>query len=405
MTFNEFNFLAHDGELASLIRNFDWGRTSLGEPSRWPQVVKTTTTTILQSPVPIVTLWGEDGIMIYNDAYSIFAGGRHPQLLGSKVREGWAEVADFNDNVMKVGLSGGTLAYEDQELTLHRHGKPEQVFMNLDYSPIMDDDGRPCGVIAIVVETTKKVEAERWRHGEQERLRRMFEQAPGFVAMLRGPDHVFELTNAAYRQLVGHRDVLGMSARDALPDLRGQGYFELLDNVYAMGTTYEGRALAVDFQPSAEGPSERKYVDLVYQPITDPDGSIVGIFAQGSDVTDRVLAEEALRSAERQSRQILDGAIDYAILALDLNGRIRRWNEGARRIFGWSEEEMVGMHWEMLFTPEDRAAGRAREAMDAALRNGSAHHDRWHLRKSGQRFWATGEISPIRNEKGGRSGW
>lgn len=231
-----FDFLCHGGELATLIRNFDWSTTSLGCPSDWPEAVRVTTATILQSPVPIVTLWGEDGVMIYNDAYSLFAGGRHPALLGSKVREGWAEVADFNDNVMKVGLAGGTLAYKDQELTLHRNGRPEQVFMNLDYSPVMGADGVPCGVMAIVVETTDKVRAERWRQGEQERLRLMFEQAPGFIAMLAGPDHIFELTNASYRQLVGHRDVIGLPVRDALPDLRGQGFFELLDEVYRTGS-------------------------------------------------------------------------------------------------------------------------------------------------------------------------
>ena len=113
------------------------------------------------SPVPIVLLWGPDGIMIYNDAYSVFAGGRHPKLLGSKVREGWPEVADFNDNVMKTGLAGGTLAYKDQELVLNRHGRPEQVWMNLDYSPVLDEAGVPAGVIAIVVETTERVMAER----------------------------------------------------------------------------------------------------------------------------------------------------------------------------------------------------------------------------------------------------
>src|SRR5690606_9550337 len=105
-------------------------------------------------PVPMVMLWGELGVMIYNDAYSVFAGHRHPALFGSNVREGWPEVADFNDNVMKVGLGGGTLAYQDQELTLHRKGYPEQVWMNLDYSPVLEEDGKPAGVIAIVIETT-----------------------------------------------------------------------------------------------------------------------------------------------------------------------------------------------------------------------------------------------------------
>ena len=71
-------------------------------------------------------LWGEEGVMLYNDAYSVFAGGRHPDLLGSNVREGWPEVADFNDNVMRVCLAGRTLHYRDQELTLNRNGRPEK---------------------------------------------------------------------------------------------------------------------------------------------------------------------------------------------------------------------------------------------------------------------------------------
>ncbi|WP_458094779.1 PAS domain S-box protein [Roseomonas sp. WA12] len=153
-------FLAGGGALGVLIAAHDWSATPLGPIEGWSAVLRSTVALILRSPVPIVTLWGEDGVMIYNDAYSGFAGGRHPRLLGSKVREGWPEVADFNDNVMRVGLAGNTLAYQDQELTLHRSGRPEQVWMNLDYSPILGEDGRPVGVIAIVVETTGKVRAE-----------------------------------------------------------------------------------------------------------------------------------------------------------------------------------------------------------------------------------------------------
>ena len=199
------DFLSNGGELGAIIAAFDWSDTGLGPLDNWPQSLKTTVGLILQSPVPIVTLWGEDGIMIYNDAYSVFAAGRHPALLGSKVREGWPEVAEFNHHVMHVVMAGGKLAYRDQELILHRAGVPERVWMNLDYSAIPGEDGQPAGVIAIVVETTTKVRAERWLSGERERLRRMFEQAPGFMAMLIGPEHVFEQTNPAYLALVGHR--------------------------------------------------------------------------------------------------------------------------------------------------------------------------------------------------------
>jgi two-component sensor histidine kinase len=165
--------------MGALIRLRDWS-TGLGPVSGWPQSLKTTVGMLLRSPVPIVLLWGPDGIMIYNDAYSVFAGGRHPLLFGSKVREGWPEVADFNDNVMNVGLSGGTLSYRDQELTLHRKGFPEQVWMNLDYSPVLDENGRPAGVLAIVVETTQRVLTERALAKTEERLRQAL-NASGMV--------------------------------------------------------------------------------------------------------------------------------------------------------------------------------------------------------------------------------
>src|SRR5919112_5745370 len=168
------DFLVGGGEVGALMRVFDWAASSLGPIATWPQSLKTSVSLLPRSPVPIVLLWGQDGVMLYNDAYSGFAGGRHPQILGSKVLEGWPEVADFNANVMRVGLSGGTLSYRDEELTLYRNGGPEQVWMNLDYSPVLDETGRPGGVLAIVVETTERVLAERRIVAEKDRLRELF---------------------------------------------------------------------------------------------------------------------------------------------------------------------------------------------------------------------------------------
>jgi two-component sensor histidine kinase len=155
------SFPVGGGELGGLIRDFDWSKTSLGPIEAWPQSLKTATDIVLQSPLPLVMLWGPGGVMIYNDAYSVFAGERHPRLLGSKVLEGWAEVADFNARVMEVGLAGGTLSFKDQELTLYRNNLPEKVWMDLNYGPVLDESGRPGGVLAIVVETTGQVQAQR----------------------------------------------------------------------------------------------------------------------------------------------------------------------------------------------------------------------------------------------------
>jgi PAS domain S-box-containing protein len=296
------SFLTGGGELGRLIARLDWGATSLGPIDRWRQVTKTTVGLILRSPVPIVTLWGSDGVMIYNDAYAEFAGGRHPQLLGCKVREGWPEVADFNDHVMKrVFHAGETLSYEDQELTLHRNGLPEQVFMKLDYSPVVDDDGTIAGVIAIVVETTAKVRAERQISGERERMEQMFEQAPGFMAMLEGTENRITMANAAYAQLVGGRDVVGQTLAEAVPEVESQGFIALLDEVRQSGRPHVGFATPVELN----GPNgiARKYVDFIYQPLVGAGGELRGIFVQGHDVTDRKRSE-MLRTAHNRVLQL-----------------------------------------------------------------------------------------------------
>ena len=129
---------------------------------------------------------------------------------------------------------------------------------------------------------------------EGERLRRLFQQAPGFMAVLREPEHVFELANDAYMQLVGRRDLIGRSVRNALPEVVDQGFLELLDDVRNSGKAFQGREVPIRLQKSSGGPLEEHFVDFVYQPITGPDGAVSGIFVDGSDVTDRVRAKERL---------------------------------------------------------------------------------------------------------------
>ena len=133
---------------------------------------------------------------------------------------------------------------------------------------------------------------------ERQGLMDLFMQAPGFVAVLTGPDHVFQIHNSAYAQLIGHRDIAGKPVAEALPEVQGQGYFEFLNSVYATGEPYEGRASKVQLQRTPDAPLESRFLDFIYQPIRDADGAVVGIFVQGHDVT------ETVRSADRQKLMI-----------------------------------------------------------------------------------------------------
>ena len=137
-----------------------------------------------------------------------------------------------------------------------------------------------------VQEDNRRLETER------NRLVDMFMQAPGFVAVMNGPDHVFQMHNPAYAQLIGHRDIAGRAIRDALPELAGQGYFEFLDTVYATGEPHEGRGSLVHLQRRPGAPLESVYLNFIYQPIRDASGAVAGIFVQGHDVTENVMAAD-----------------------------------------------------------------------------------------------------------------
>jgi CheY-like chemotaxis protein len=114
----------------------------------------------------------------------------------------------------------------------------------------------------------KQLEAER------SRLAYLFTHAPSFVATVRGENHVFEMANPPYLQLIGHREVIGKPVRDALPEIEGQGFFELLDNVYQTGKPFIGRELPVEIQRQPGSGLEKRFVDFVYQPIFDADNRV-----------------------------------------------------------------------------------------------------------------------------------
>jgi PAS domain-containing protein len=138
----------------------------------------------------------------------------------------------------------------------------------------------------------------------------MFEKAPSFMALLRGPDHVFELINSAQAKLIGERDVLGKAVGRALPELEGQGLFELLDHVYGTGRAVAGKARRVLLQRTPDGPLEERFVDIVFQPITDLDRTVSGIFVEGADVTERTKAEAEVRRSEERFRALVNATSD-----------------------------------------------------------------------------------------------
>jgi PAS domain S-box-containing protein len=213
--------------------------------------------------------------------------------------------------------------------------------------------------------------------GEQvRRLRQMFLQSPNFSALLQGPEHRFVLTNPAYQRLIGHRNVIGLTVREAVPEAEGQGFVNILDSVLSTGEAFVGKDVKIVLQRSAEGSPETRYIDFVYQPIKDATGNVTSIFVEGADVTDRHSSEEALRNSDARLRQLNAGLERQVIQraqarsltwklspdllgALNSKGYFETANPAWESVLGWTEAQVLSMSIFELLHPDDLEHTRA----------------------------------------------
>ncbi|MHA4871124.1 ATP-binding protein [Duganella sp. PWIR1] len=304
------------------------------------------------SPYPYLVMDPDLRIVAANDAYLRAVQRREDDLVGLYLFDAFppdpddpdaTDVTEVRASLMRALTKGqpDTSAFIRYAVPVPTADGPrfEERYWSSVHTPIFDDDGRLALVVQNPVDLTefyhfdgqaapKRLQppaiegagAHRFNQGqmhealtrilnnEREHLRSLFNQAPGFVAVLMGEEHVFEMVNEAYYQLVGHRDLIGKAVLEALPEVAGQGYDELLDRVYRTGEQWAARAMPISLQPLPDGPLEQRYIDLVYQPYKDANGKTIGIFAQGYDVTDAVEAQAAKRESEERLRDGMEAA-------------------------------------------------------------------------------------------------
>ncbi|WKB55465.1 PAS domain-containing protein [Eleftheria terrae] len=313
------------GAMAALMAGHDWAATPLGPPSGWPPSLKTLVGVMLASTQPMFMAWGPGQVWLYNDAFVPILGRKHPAALGQPALQVWGEAREALQPLFDRVFSGEAVHMEDFSLMLDRHGRLEEAHFAFSYTPARDEQGEVAGLFGACIETTRQVLADRRQAAAQERQRRLFQQAPGFIAILHGPQHIFEFVNDAYTRLVGHRDLIGRSVRDAFPDVAGQGFFELLDQVYATGRRYIAAQVPVRFRGADAVPDEH-YLDFIYEPILDETGRVEGIFVEGHDVTEACQAQAELRANERRQA-----------LLVELDDRFRDLSEPADLSFAAAE--------------------------------------------------------------------
>ena len=238
---------------------------------------------------------------------------------------------------------------------------------------------------------------------ETVRLQALFEQSPSFIAVLRGPEHRFELVNDKYAQLIGHRDVLGKSVREALPEIASQGFYELLDSVYQSGNPHLGQSAQVLLQRSAGAQPEARFVDFVFQPTRDAAGAVNGIFVEGNDITDAHATVAALRESEQQFRTLAEAMLNHVWTARP-DGGLDWFNRRVYEYSGAHPGELDGSGWANIVHPDDLEGAAA--AWAAALSSGEPYEAEFRLCDAGGAYrWHIARAVASRNQDGVIQRW
>lgn len=378
------------GEMATLIRKYDWTATSLGSMTEWPACLRAAVDLMLPAEAQIVMFAGPEFVALYNDSYAPTIGKKHPAALGRPAREHWSELwSDLGPLLEEVRATGRTISAKDRPFYIERSGRPETVYFDISYSAIRDESGIVHAVFCIVNETTDRILAQNALKQSEGRLRALFGQAMSGIALtdLAGR---FIMVNDRYCEILGYAEseLLTMRIRDVTHP----------DDLPAQAASFQ--TLIRDGKNfSLEKRSLRKSGEVVW--VSSSVGAIrdeLGRISQTSEIVTDISERRRSETLQRQLAAIIESSND-AILSSDLDMRITSWNQGAERLYGYSAAEMIGKSVTIL-VPEDRPDEEP--AIIERIRKGDpvAPHETRRVCKDGRSVDVSLMVSPIRDEHG-----
>ena len=368
------DFLAKGGEMGELTRAKDWSKTLIGAVESWPQSLRTTLGLLLNSKFPMFLFWGPEHICFYNDAYrpSLGNDGKHPSILGQKGADSWPEIWDFIKPLIdQVLLEGEATWHEDQLLPIYRNGKMEDVYWTFSYSPVNNESGKPTGVLVICNETTDKVNLVKKLEDSNKRYVNNILQTPNAMCVFRGKEYVVEIANELMLEIWEREEsqVMNKPIFEVLPEASGQGLEAILNNVYATGETFKAYELPVKL--SRNGKIENTFINVVYEALKEPDGTISGIVAIANDVTLQVTARNTFEESEKKFRNTVKQVpVGIAILkGADLI--VEMANTTYLQIVDKTEEEILG---KTVFTSLPEAEGTIYPLLSKVYQSGIPYY-------------------------------
>ncbi len=417
--------------MGALIRAFDWSATPLGDPEAWPTALRQSVNMLLNTSFPILICWGSEYIQIYNDAFRPINGtAKHPQALGGRARDTYAEIWDTIGPMFEGVMAGTSVGFPDFLVRMERNGYPEDCYFDFSYSPIYDDEGKSCGVRVICMETTAKVRTQKelddtnhelaasneemYASNEElastneelaatneellqtqellnqtleslseseQRFRNLVRDANVGIVLLMGPEMRVGIVNEAYGRLLKRTaaELEGKLLFEMVPEETESYFRPLLEGVRTTGEPvylYDTPYLVYK-----DGEPISGYLNVIYQPYRESSGLISGVMALCQDVTVQVEATKRLLLANEEL-SAKESRLQMAIAATNLgtweyniaNGDLY-WSHECRNIYGIGPDELPTM---ALFAehihPDDRRDVEAEIAKCIAAGNEAAYN-------------------------------
>jgi PAS domain S-box-containing protein len=378
------DFLAGGGEMGALTRAHPWSASPLGPPETWPQSLRTAVRILLNTNHPMFIWWGPQLIQFYNDAYRQTMGPeRHPGALGQGGRECWAEIWDIiGPQIEQVMRGGGATWHENQLVPVTRHGRLEQVYWTYGYSPIDEDDGIG-GVLVVCRDVTKDYLASvalREREAELARVQQ--------IGMIGGLEVDLRTgfrnrRSPEYLQIHGlPPDAVNESHEDWVRRIHTEDR-DATEKKFRDAIAGKVRDYTVQYRIIRPNDGELRWISVKSTIERDESGRAIRLVGAHTDVTEQVMAEQALRQSEERFRTLADQLAELnatlaqrveektrerdriwnvsqdLLLVADRNGVWRTVNPAWSRTLGWSEAELLGRTSEWLEHPDDGGITRA----------------------------------------------
>ena len=308
-------FLSDGGEAGALMRSLDWSRSPLGHPSDWPQSLRSVVALMLGSKFPMFVAWGPELGFLYNDAYAVILGAKHPQAMGGRFEDIWKEIWLEVGPLAQKALQGEATWLEDLPLVMNRKGYDEQTWFTFSYSPVRGDDGQIAGMFCAVAETTEKVIAQRLVADEnttlEQRVAEALAEKKVYADIVEGTDAFIQMADPAFNflainkasadefeRIFGVRPRVGDNMLDLLADK--PEHRSAVEQVWSRALAGE---VFTEIAAFGDPALDRRYYEMKYNSLRDEHGRVTAAYQFVYDVTGRLRDQERLKAAEDALRQ------------------------------------------------------------------------------------------------------